>query len=208
MSILILITAIILCSRIHPVKKFPIGKDSTVFSEFQVNTGEAMEQDFFLPKSNWRFNRLMNDDNIEVVLRLMIDFDVKNSSIYINGNDIGKLSSLIIYKSDKFFYNVFPVYNFLLKLPKDLLKNQDKITIRIVSKKAFKIGYSSGVHPLPKIPHSRLIKTDGIVEDISDRYYNRRFRFQNVIYFISKKHTAANKNSLMENNLLILGALL
>lgn len=188
LAVLFLFVGIIILARSRPVTKNMSTQDMTMFALFQVNGGEAIEQDFLLPRKDWKLNRLLYDPNIYPVLRIIADdIDAEKATIYVNGIDIGKVSSLLISKGDKGWYG-FPVRNYILKLPKTVFINADKITIRMSAGNRFKMAYSNGIHPLPHFPHTRLIKADGSVEDLSSRYYHRRFRFQIEICLISEKY--------------------
>ncbi len=183
-----IIICIIFYSRFQPISKFPNTKDLGG-GVIKVNAGEYIEQDFLLPGSDWRLNRLLNRTDIEAVLRTEGYFDLEDTYLYVNDKYIGELSSLL---ADNYFKplpdSVKSIHKYLFKFPKDMLKNTNKITIRFTSQKEFEITYSSGIHPLPLSPHCRLIRADGSVEDVSERFYNRRCRYANVIYLYSNKY--------------------
>lgn len=205
--ILLFITGIIIYSRSSPLSNVPNYQDLRIISILDIARGDSVEQDFLIFQKDWKFTRLLHDPDVEPVLRLLGDFDPESTYIYINGTKIGSLSSLLICKTENPFYG-FPVYNYLLKFPKNFLINTTKITIRIFSQGNFKLAHSSGIHPLPLVSHARLIKTDGIIEDISNKYYHRRFRFQIAIYLISSKYLISNKYFAGAYDPLILGIIL
>ncbi|MEW5758330.1 MAG: hypothetical protein AB1755_02515 [Candidatus Omnitrophota bacterium] len=173
----------------------PDKKDLTLISIFQVEKGESIEQDFLIPKNNWCFNHWLNNKDSDVVLRLVADIDIENSHLYINGKRLGTVASLLVNKTGKFYS--YPVYNYIVKLPKEVFFGVNKITIKITSTKDYSLAYSSGIHPFPVFSHCRLIKADGSMQDISNNYYHRRFRFDNVIYLISTKYFTKDKDPLI-----------
>ncbi|MDD5136542.1 MAG: hypothetical protein PHN63_04260, partial [Candidatus Omnitrophica bacterium] len=191
--IILAVVGCVVLSRAFAKYRVPNVQDLTVCSVFNVNAGESIEEDFFIPKTDWRLNRLLDRPDIETVLRILIDADMEDAHLYINGKDMGTLSSLLVKKSDGIFFNTFPVYDCIVKFPKEILRGSDKVTIRITAGDGFSMAYSSGIHPFPAVSHSRLIAPDGTAEDLSGRYYNRRFRFQNAIYLISNKYYTKEK---------------
>ena len=201
-----IIVCIIFYSRFQPISKFPNTKDLGG-GILTVNVGEYIEQDFWLPESDWRLNRLLKRPDIEAIIRTKGIINLENSYLYVNDKYIGELSSLHANE----YWTPLPdttntAQNYLFKFPKDLLRNSKKVSIRIASKKEFRIEYTSGIHPLPLSPHSRLVRADGSVEDLSERYYNRRFRFGNVIYLYSNKYLG--KDSPFLKTPLILGSII
>lgn len=205
--ILLFITSIIIYSRLSPIPTIPNYKDLTFISVFDIDQGNSVEQDFLILPKDWKLDRLLHNPDVEPFMRLLGDFDLENTYLYVNGAKIGSFSSLLICKSENPSFNL-PIYNYILKFPKNLLQNTTKITIGIFSRGNFKFAYSSGIHPLPLVSHTRLIKADGIVEDISNKYYHRRFRFQIGIYLISNKYLIPNKDLLGGYDPLIFGIIL
>ena len=146
----------------------------------------------------------MNDPQVETVLRLVGDIDDKDSHLLINGQDIGRISELLISKSNP-MYSIPHAYNYILKLPKGLLAGSRIITVKIVSQQSYKLGYSSGIAPLPQVAHAKLIHPSGELKDISAEYYHRRFRFSMVMYFISKEYSTLNNDPLILGSIHLIG---
>jgi hypothetical protein len=207
MVLLLFITSMMIYSRLSPLSITPNYKDLTIISVYDIAQGNSVEQDFLILPNDWKLDRLLTNPDVEPVIRLLGDLDPENTSIYMNGVKLGSLSSLLIGKSENPSFNL-PIYNYLLKFPKKFLHNTAKITLRIFSQRSFKLAYSSGVHPLPMVPHTRLIKANGMVEDISNQYYHRRFRFQIGIYLISNKYAVPNKDLIGGIDPLIWGVIL
>ncbi len=205
--ILLLITSIIIYSRVFPLKRIPNYQDLTVISVFDIDQRDSVEQDFLILPKDRKLDSLLRNPDVESVMRLLGDFDPESTEIYVNGARIGNLSSLLICKSENRVFKL-PIYDYILKFPKTSLDHTTKITIKIFSQRNFKLAYSSGIHPLPSVSHTRRIKADGIIEDLSNKYYHRRFRFQIGIYFISNKYLIPNKNLLGGYDPLIFGIIL
>ena len=195
--ILLLVTGLIGFSRIFPREQNINTTDLTMLSFYEVSGGEAIEQDFYLPESDWRLARLLNDSEISTVLRIIGNMgDEEGVHLYANGQDIGSLSQLLISKSDP-MYSIPNASNYIVSFPKKLIENTPIISIRLTSKTDYLLGYNSGIAPLPKIPHAKRVYANGNVEDIASNYYHRRFRFSMVIYFVSKRYFSGDSDPLI-----------
>ncbi|NPV87058.1 MAG: hypothetical protein HPY45_13750 [Anaerolineae bacterium] len=184
-------------ARLFPLSVNLNDQDLTVCAVMPFAPDETLEQDFWLDPSDWRLERLMARDDTEVLLRLLGDYgDPQQVSIFINGRRMGSLASLLYTRTETPFYG-YPVYNHYLRIPKDALQGAERITLRIQSSAGFHQAYSSGIHPLPQTAHSRLIAADGTAVDLAQRYFHRRFRFQNVWYIISTRYRTERGSPLV-----------
>ena len=181
----LLFTALFVSSRVLPLSTLPNTQDLHLFAAYTVKHGEQIEQDFWLPNDNWRYRKALNNQNTGLVLRLLSDLDLQKSSILIGNTEIGALTSTLI-KSNSSFYGSKLIDSYF-RVPKNLLTD-GKITVTLRSENQFAIAYSSGIHPLPASPHTRLITAGGKIQDLSAQYHHRRFRFQIVFYIVDYEH--------------------
>lgn len=177
---------VVFFARVFPLGDNFSGEDERLLDTIYFKGGEAVEQDFYLPVNNSRFDALIADDQVEAVARIVGRFDAEKTTLSVNGKAVGTLAELLTNQPEKTFY-AQPVGNYILRIPKDW-GGSEVVTLRIASPEPFALGFGSGIHPLPDTAHSRLIYPDGQVEDLSARYFNRRFRFQNAIYLISTQY--------------------
>ena len=190
----LLLLVVVSVSRLLPTDLALNSQDLTIFKIYDVRAGEAVEQDFYLPEDDPQLLRLLADPGIDAVLRLLGNFDVEETTVSINGNELGTLAALLV-SDPQGPFSGNPVSNYIIAIPKDTLSGGSKVTIRIESGADYQVTYSSGIHPLPPGAHSRLVKTDGSVVDLAAKFSNGRFRFQNGIYLISNRFYSKKFNS-------------
>lgn len=187
LAVLLLVTVLVMLSRLMPTEQNLNGTDLTVLSFYEVSGGEIIEQDFYLPKSDWRLSRLLNDPDVYAVLRIIGNISNDDAHLLINGEDVGPLLQLLLSKSEP-MYSIPNAYNYILKFPKHAMENTSTISVGLTSNMDYLLGYNSGIAPLPESAHARKTLTDGSVIDIASQYYRRRFRFSMVVYLVSKTY--------------------
>ena len=124
----LLVTGTMAFSRLSPREQNINATDLTNLSFYQVTGGERIEQDFYLPKSDWRLTRLLDDSEVGTVLRIIGNISDEETHLFVNGHDIGSVSQLLLSKSPP-MYSIPNAYNYILRFPKNDIADNPILSI-------------------------------------------------------------------------------